>query len=160
MKEKDLNYIAGMEKAIKKKYGEGAIQNPARFWDEEKEKSYLKQLKDFVAKQKKSEEAISVENVDGILITRKLLNKERKLNCPECSGRIKTSIDSVYILRYDCCQHCFIKYREGRRPKKCQKKYLKLLEVFLKPLRILVMMAPWMKKESRLKLASKEKKAT
>ena len=30
MKEKDLNYIAGLEKAIKKKYGEEAIQNPAK----------------------------------------------------------------------------------------------------------------------------------
>ena len=37
-KEKDLNYIAKIEKAIAKKYGDIAIQNPAKFWDEKKEK--------------------------------------------------------------------------------------------------------------------------
>ena len=41
MKEKDLDYIAALEKAIKKKYGSDAIENPAKFWDEKKEKSYL-----------------------------------------------------------------------------------------------------------------------
>ena len=34
---KDLNYIAAVEKAIKKKYGSEAIDNPEKFWDEEKE---------------------------------------------------------------------------------------------------------------------------
>ena len=34
---KDLNYIAKVEKAIAKKYGDLAIQNPAKFWNEEKE---------------------------------------------------------------------------------------------------------------------------
>ena len=38
---KDLNYIAKVEKAIAKKYGNIAIQNPASFWDEEKEKKYI-----------------------------------------------------------------------------------------------------------------------
>ena len=36
MKETDLDYVAKLEKAIKKKYGEEAIQNPAKFWNEEK----------------------------------------------------------------------------------------------------------------------------
>ena len=35
---KDLNYIAKVEQAIAKKYGEEAIQNPASFWDEKKRK--------------------------------------------------------------------------------------------------------------------------
>ena len=48
MSEKDLNYIAALEKAIKKKYGDDAIQNPAKYWDEDKETDYLKQLKAFV----------------------------------------------------------------------------------------------------------------
>ena len=53
MKDKDLNYIAALEKAIKKKYGDDAIQNPASYWDEDKEKEYIEQLKEFVEKQKK-----------------------------------------------------------------------------------------------------------
>ena len=37
MKEKDLNYIAAVEKAIAKKYGSETIQNPKGNWDDEKE---------------------------------------------------------------------------------------------------------------------------
>ena len=44
---KDLNEIASIEKAIKEKYGEEAIQNPKKTWDEEKEKKYLQGLKEF-----------------------------------------------------------------------------------------------------------------
>ena len=53
MSEKDLNYIAALEKAIKKKYGADAIENPIKFWDQTKEKAYLDQLANFVKKQKK-----------------------------------------------------------------------------------------------------------
>ena len=62
MKDKDLNYIAALEKAIKKKYGDDAIQNPAKHWDEDKEKEYIEQLKEFVEKQKKYEQERYVEN--------------------------------------------------------------------------------------------------
>jgi len=31
MKKKDLDYIAALEKAIEKKYGTEAIENPAKF---------------------------------------------------------------------------------------------------------------------------------
>ena len=45
MLDKDLNYIARVERAIAKKYGNEAIQNPRGNWDEEKEREYLKQIK-------------------------------------------------------------------------------------------------------------------
>ena len=114
MKKKDLNYIAALEKAIKKKYGDIAIQNPAKFWDEDKEQEYLSQLKDFALKQQKHETDNELENVDGVLITRKLLNKEVILNCPECKSRLKTLNDDIYFTKYECCEKCFIKYIEGR----------------------------------------------
>ena len=41
---KDLNQIAAIEIAIKKKYGAEAIANPLGSWTPEKEKEYLKQL--------------------------------------------------------------------------------------------------------------------
>ena len=113
-KEKDLNYIAKLEKAIKKKYGEEAIQNPAKFWNEEKEKLYLQQLAEFVDKQKKLESSSEPENVNGILITRKLLNRERKLNCSVCAGRIKTVNDEICDTKFECCERCYIKNIEGR----------------------------------------------
>ena len=114
MKKKDLNYIAGLEKAIKKKYGEEAVENPAKFWDKEKEKDYIQQLEEFVEKQKKIEQESEAENVDGILVSRKLLNKEGIFNCPTCNKKLKTINDDIYFTKFDCCEICYIKYVEGR----------------------------------------------
>tara|TARA_R110002110_G_scaffold135914_1_gene320313 strand:- start:1683 stop:2078 length:396 start_codon:yes stop_codon:yes gene_type:complete len=114
MKEKDLDYIAALEKAIKKKYGVEAIENPAKFWNEEKEKDYIIQLKQSVEKQRKYEIEIEPENVNGVLITKKLLNKERKNNCSVCSKSVKNINDDIYLLKYDCCEKCYIKYVDGR----------------------------------------------
>ncbi len=114
MKEEDINYIAALEKAIKKKYGPEAIENPAKYWDEEKEKEYIAQLKDFVEKQRKFEVQAEPENVNGVLITKKLLNKERKNNCSVCSRSVKNINDDIYLLKYDCCEKCYINYVDGR----------------------------------------------
>ena len=56
MKNKDLNHIAAVEKAISEKYGEEAVINPRANWDEEKEKEYLKQMKEFYKKNNKQKE--------------------------------------------------------------------------------------------------------
>jgi hypothetical protein len=114
MKEKDLNYIAGLEKAIKKKYGDEAIENPSKHWDKEKEKDYIAQLEEFVEKQKKFEHSHDVENVGGVLVSRKLLNKEGILICSTCKSRLKTINDDIYHTKFDCCEKCYIKYVEGR----------------------------------------------
>ena len=34
---RDLTFVAGLEKAVKKKYGEEAIVNPKKYWDDDKE---------------------------------------------------------------------------------------------------------------------------
>lgn len=114
MKEKDLNYIASLEKAIKKKYGDEAIEVPASFWDDAKEKNYIEQLEEFVDKQSRIEHEGAPENVDGILVSRKLLNKEGILNCPTCAARIKTINDEIYFTKFECCSQCYINYIEGR----------------------------------------------
>ena len=114
MKEKDLNYVAGLEKAIKKKYGDEAIENPASHWTEDKEVEYLKQLEEFVEKQKQVEHENEPENVDGILVSRKLLNKEGILNCPVCTNKMKTINDDIYFTKFECCSKCYLNYIEGR----------------------------------------------
>ena len=114
MKKKDPNYIAGLEKAIKKKYGDEAIENTAKHWDKEKEKDYIEQLEEFVEKQKKFEQSHDVENVDGVLVSRKLLNKEGILNCSTCKSKLKTINDDIYHTKFHCCEKCFIKYVDGR----------------------------------------------
>ena len=65
---KDLNYIAKVEKAIAKKYGDIAIQNPASFWNEEKEKKYLEQLKEETKQQAKVELEPKLEGRQAIMI--------------------------------------------------------------------------------------------
>ena len=114
MKEKDLNYIAGLEKAIKKKYGKEAIQNPTKHWNQEKEKEYIEQLEEYVQKQKKFEQQHELKNVDGVLTSHKLLNKEGILICSTCEKKLKTINDDIYFTKFDCCAKCFIKYIEAR----------------------------------------------
>jgi hypothetical protein len=114
MKEKDFDYIAGLEKAIKKKYGEEAIENPAKFWDETKEVDYVRQLDEFIEKQKKFEHYHNCENVDGVLVSRKLLSKEGIVNCSVCEKRLKTINDDIYFTKFKCCSVCFVKYIEDR----------------------------------------------
>ena len=117
MKKKDLNYVAALEKAIKKKYGIEAVDNPAKFWDEKKEQKYLDQLVNLVEKQKKIESVAEPKNVNGILISRKLLIKEGKLYCPTCSELIKKVNDDIYITKFECCEKCYIQYVERREDK-------------------------------------------
>jgi len=111
---KDLDYIARLEKAIKDKYGEAAVENPAKYWDEEKEKDYLQQLKQHVEKQKSQEASTAFENVDGVLISRKLIKTERNLICGVCSSKLSTAKDDIYSLKFDCCEKCYIQYIEHR----------------------------------------------
>ena len=121
MSKKDLNYIAGLEKAIKKKYGEEAIQNPASYWDKDKEEEYIQQLQERIDKEKSFEHTSELENVDGVLITRKLLNKERKLNCTVCNIRIKSINDDIYMIKHSCCERCYIEKYERHVPCKNNK---------------------------------------
>ena len=72
---KDLNYIAGLEKAISKKYGEEAVQNPSANWTPEKEKEYLQQLKENKIKEMTKDR---VEEREGFLFSAKLIKKDSK----------------------------------------------------------------------------------
>tara|TARA_R100000152_G_C6726839_1_gene152008 strand:+ start:213 stop:605 length:393 start_codon:yes stop_codon:yes gene_type:complete len=127
---KDYDYIARLERAIKEKYGDDAIQNPAKFWNKEKEEIYLQQLKESVDKQRESEAELGFKDVGGFLVSRKLLNKETILTCPVCSSKIKTVNDDIYILKFECCEKCYVRFVEGReqrwlsgwRPKNVTKK--------------------------------------
>jgi len=114
MTKKDPNYIAAAEKAIKDKYGEDAIQNPMSNWDEEKEKEYLEQMKELYNKSTKNKEWQDKVDVNGIKVTKKLLNKESLHTCPVCGKFPKKSMDDVCLLKFECCEKCYIQYVEGR----------------------------------------------
>ena len=107
---KDLNYIAGLEKAIKQKYGEEAVQNPSSNWTPEKEKEYLQQLKENKIKEMTADR---VEEREGFLFSAKLIKKDSKNVCDVCSNILKQQ-DMLYETKYECCRNCYIQYVEGR----------------------------------------------
>ena len=111
---KDLDYIVKLERAIKQKYGSDAIENPASHWDEEKEKEYLQQLKEYSAKRDLINDKTSKVDAGGFLVNKKLLNKDNRINCPVCKKRTKTVRDDIYMNKFDCCEQCYIEHVEDR----------------------------------------------
>jgi len=110
---KDLNQIVKVEKAIAQKYGEDAIANPKHYWNEEKEKAYIEQLKELSQIEKRNDKDQKVE-VDGIFISKKLLTKDTNRTCPICSVYSFDLKDDLYMNRFDCCQKCYVQWVEGR----------------------------------------------
>ena len=114
---KDQEYIAKLEKAISQKYGEEAINNPKRFWDEDKEKDYLEQsIRERQKFAKLSDGEDKVEQ-DGFLINKKLLNRDHNRTCPVCSRYSFRSRDDLYMNKFGACHRCYIMHIEHREEK-------------------------------------------
>ena len=111
---KDQNYIANLEKAIARKYGKEAVQNPKASWSEEKEKQYNEQLKRVSLKEQKLSEKKEKVEINGFLVSKKLLNKESNRTCPVCKVYSFNSQDDIYMNRYDCCHKCYVQWVEFR----------------------------------------------
>ena len=110
-KKKDLNEIAKIEKAIREKYGDEAIQNPKGTWEEDKEKMYLQALKEFY---RRSIRQRATEVVGDIEIKmRKKPNKVSRV-CPVCSSYSFSGADDLYMTKFECCFKCYVQYVEGR----------------------------------------------
>jgi|TARA_R110002020_G_scaffold436864_2_gene647025 hypothetical protein len=114
MKDKDPNQIAAIEKAIGEKYGTDAIQNPNANWNEDREKVYLQQMKEFYDKVKRNEEQQEKIDINGIKVTKKLLNRESLKCCPVCGTFPKKSRDDVCLIKFKCCSLCYDTYVFGR----------------------------------------------
>jgi hypothetical protein len=107
-KKPDLNYIAGVEKAVAEKYGKVAAQDFRSGWDHQREKDYLDQLKDAAQTSKKN------------------VKKKPQANrtCPICKTYSFSSRDDLYMNRFQCCQACYIDFvhqdpyawLDGKRP--------------------------------------------
>lgn len=111
---KDLNRIARLEKAIAKKYGHEAIQNPRSNWSDEKENDYKEQLQKLQKKEILLREKEEKVEVDGILINKKLLTKEQNRICPVCDTFSFSLQDDVYMSKFECCKKCYIRWVEDR----------------------------------------------
>ena len=112
-KDKDPNYVVKVEKAIADKYGEETIQNPKANWSDEKEKEYLSQLKEIYYSEG-DDAFVEEEQVNGVFIAKKLLNKESNRSCPVCKAYSFKSNDDVYMTKFDCCEKCFVQWVEDR----------------------------------------------
>jgi hypothetical protein len=114
---KDLTFddIARFEKAIAKKYGEEAIQNPRKHWNDEKEEKYQEQLRTLSKKEQSNEEKDDKVELDGFLISKKLLNREAARRvCPVCNTYSHKIRDDVFMNKFDCCYECYVKWVEDR----------------------------------------------
>lgn len=111
MKEKDLNKIAKIEKAIKEKYGDEAIQNPKGNWNKEKEAKYLEELKAFHERATRQK---TTEVVGDIKIKKKKTAHEVKRECPVCGSYSFSGTDDLYMTKFECCFKCYVQYVEGR----------------------------------------------
>ena len=110
----ELDRLAAVEKAISQKYGKEAIQNPRSEWSEEKEKEYIEQMKDFYKAKSLKEKWKDKIDVNGIKATKKLLNRESLRTCPVCGKFPKKTMDDVCLLKFECCNKCYLQYVEGR----------------------------------------------
>ena len=108
------DYVARLEKAISQKYGEEAINNPQRFWNEDKEKEYVQQS---VEERKKFSKLCADDDrveQDGFLINKKLLNRDHNRTCPVCSKYSFHPRDDLYMNKFQACWDCYIQYIQGR----------------------------------------------
>ena len=111
----DLNRIAKIEQAIAKKYGQEAIENPRKYWDDEKEEEFRAQLKILAEKDRNYEESQEKIEVDGVLMSKKLLTRETtRRDCPVCETFSFSPRDDTYMNKYDCCYKCYIQWVESR----------------------------------------------
>jgi len=114
MSKDKLNHIAAVEQAISKKYGDEAVQNPKANWDENKEKEYLQQMKEFYQKTQRIEESQEKVDVNGIKVSKKLFNRDALRSCSICSSFARRSMDDVCLVKFDCCFNCYVQYVEDR----------------------------------------------
>ena len=111
---KDWDKLAKFEQAISKKYGEEAVQNPKANWTDEKEQEYLDQIKRLAQKETQLYDKDEKVEVNGILVPKKLLNRESNRSCPICDTYSFDVRDDVYMNKFQCCWNCYIKWVEDR----------------------------------------------
>ena len=111
---KDPNYIAKLEKAISQKYGDEAINNPKRFWNEEKEKEYIQQSVEERQKFAKLSNGEDKVEEDGFLINKKLLTRDHNRTCPVCSQYSFRCRDDLYMNKFEACFGCYVQYIQHR----------------------------------------------
>jgi len=105
---RDLNFVQALEKAVKEKYGEQATYNPKQFWNEEKEKQFIEDQKHFIDKKYKNEQNKEKVEVDGVLLPKKLINKNIDKECSLCKKYSFDKRDDLYLNKFKTCYRCYM----------------------------------------------------
>jgi hypothetical protein len=111
---KDLNYIAKLEQAIAKKYGEETIQNPRSTWTQEKEQKYLEEIKEIYKQELQNKTYDEKIEANGFFVSKKLLTNKEDRTCPACFVYSFEQKDDVYMNKYDCCYRCYLRFVKGK----------------------------------------------
>lgn len=111
----DWNDIARYEQAIGKKYGQEAVDNIRGYWNDQKEETYLQQLKALKQKDLDTWDKERKVESNGFFITEKLLTRETSyVPCPVCSKAENNAKDDFCLKKFECCFDCYIQWVEGR----------------------------------------------
>ena len=111
MSKKDYNLIAAFEKAIVEKYGKNTVQDFRSYWEEQKEKEYLKQLRDRKVKTQNKSNKEQIKAGDIIIRKKRRKDKESR-TCPVCKTYSFSMRDDLYMVRHECCYRCYVDFVE------------------------------------------------
>ena len=114
MKSDDPNFVVKLEKAIEKRWGKEAIENPKSHWSPEKEKKHSEEVKEFYKRKAFNDAKNSKEKFKGFLVSKKLLSKENERECPVCGSYSFSSKDDLYMAKFECCHECYVQWVEHR----------------------------------------------
>ena len=114
MAERDLNKIAALERAVTQRWGKDVVKNPRADWNDEKEREFKEQQKRLYEREKENKREEEKIEIDGVFVSRKLINKETNRICPICDTYSFDSQDDLYMNKYGCCAECFYTYVDGR----------------------------------------------
>ncbi len=106
--QKDINYLQALEKAVREKYGDLATMNPKHFWDDNKEKSYIEETKLVAKREYKSDESKEKVEVEGILVSKKVMGISIDRTCKHCGIYSFRKEDDVYLNKFKCCYKCYV----------------------------------------------------
>ena len=71
-------------------------------------------MKEFYKKIDKNNHHQEKIDINGIKVSKKLLNKREDRTCPACFKYSFDLKDDVYMGKYDCCYKCYVHFVERR----------------------------------------------
>ena len=113
MAKRTIEELGKLEQLLKNKYGDDAIINPKSLWSKEKEEFYQVQHKENLEKQQKLEENEEKIEKDGFFASKRIFTKNGE-SCPVCEKYLTNTQDGVYLLKFSCCNTCYVTYVEDR----------------------------------------------